>query len=217
MSASFPFFSPAVSLPTSPRRRVVDAGYYDNYGVSLLCSYLSSKKHEPWIMKNCSKVLIVQIRDAQVDNARQLKVIKPSDSSNSRTRAVEDFLTPLEGLDSGRVASASFRNDGQIEQMSISFGERYKHRDGFGTVSSWFGLLPPRSFATATFEFGGEASLSWYLTTSEVEQIRDGNFGVVKDGDLKALRTTSQGRWMKTDEKRPMTQKVDNMVKWLKP
>src|SRR5262249_12594333 len=31
MSASFPFFSPAVSLPTNPRRRIVDAGYYDNY------------------------------------------------------------------------------------------------------------------------------------------------------------------------------------------
>lgn len=33
MSASFPYVSPAVNLPTDPPRRVVDAGYYDNYGI----------------------------------------------------------------------------------------------------------------------------------------------------------------------------------------
>jgi hypothetical protein len=38
LSASFPYVSSAVVLPTSPRRRVVDAGYYDNYGLSLACS-----------------------------------------------------------------------------------------------------------------------------------------------------------------------------------
>jgi predicted acylesterase/phospholipase RssA len=35
MSASFPFVSPSTALPTNPPRRVVDAGYYDNYGVNL--------------------------------------------------------------------------------------------------------------------------------------------------------------------------------------
>ncbi|HKO90053.1 MAG TPA: hypothetical protein VJU61_02810, partial [Polyangiaceae bacterium] len=35
LSAAFPYVSPAAVLPTQPRRRVVDAGYYDNYGVSI--------------------------------------------------------------------------------------------------------------------------------------------------------------------------------------
>ena len=35
MSGSFPMVSPAVNLPTRPPVRVVDAGYYDNYGVNL--------------------------------------------------------------------------------------------------------------------------------------------------------------------------------------
>ena len=52
MSASFPFFSPTVCLPTWPRRRVVDAGYYDNYGVSVAASYLFSAHHRDWILKN---------------------------------------------------------------------------------------------------------------------------------------------------------------------
>ena len=40
MNATFPLISPAVSLPTVPERRVVDAGFYDNYGVSLAAAYL---------------------------------------------------------------------------------------------------------------------------------------------------------------------------------
>ena len=35
LSATFPYVSPGVSLPTDPPRRVVDAGYFDNYGVNL--------------------------------------------------------------------------------------------------------------------------------------------------------------------------------------
>ena len=40
MSATFPFASPAVSLPMDVPRRVVDAGYYDNYGVDLATSWI---------------------------------------------------------------------------------------------------------------------------------------------------------------------------------
>src|SRR5207245_1152127 len=35
MNASFPYVSPAVNLPSDPPRRVVDAGYYDNYGIQI--------------------------------------------------------------------------------------------------------------------------------------------------------------------------------------
>ena len=62
MSASFPYVSPAVNLPTDPPLRVVDAGYYDNYGVDLAASWLFANRK--WIIENTSGVLIVQIRDA---------------------------------------------------------------------------------------------------------------------------------------------------------
>jgi hypothetical protein len=63
MSASFPYFGPAVSLPTIPRRRVVDAGYYDNYGVSLASSWLFSGSNQAWIRSHCDRILLIQIRD----------------------------------------------------------------------------------------------------------------------------------------------------------
>jgi len=44
MNASFPLVSPGVSLPTTPPRRVVDAGYYDNHGVNLAAMWLYRTK-----------------------------------------------------------------------------------------------------------------------------------------------------------------------------
>lgn len=38
LNASFPYVSPALYLPTDPYRRVVDAGYYDNYGIAVAAS-----------------------------------------------------------------------------------------------------------------------------------------------------------------------------------
>ena len=61
MSASFPWVSPAINLPTLPPRRVVDAGYYDNYGVNLTALWLA--KNRAWLEANTSGVVVIQIRD----------------------------------------------------------------------------------------------------------------------------------------------------------
>ena len=73
MNATFPFFSPPVDLPTDPPRRVVDAGYFDNYGVSLAAAFLFSKKNMDWFRDNVSKIVLIQIRDGQSDDERVLK------------------------------------------------------------------------------------------------------------------------------------------------
>src|SRR5262249_12881401 len=86
MSASFPYFSPAVSLPTNPRRRVVDAGYYDNYGVSLAGSWLSTPANREWFKdKKWDSILFIQIRDGISEETRQLRKIGP-DSSDTLSR-----------------------------------------------------------------------------------------------------------------------------------
>ena len=47
MSATFPYITSSVCLPTDPPRHVVDAGYYDNYGVNLAAAWIAS--HRKWI------------------------------------------------------------------------------------------------------------------------------------------------------------------------
>ncbi|HEV3446614.1 MAG TPA: patatin-like phospholipase family protein [Gemmataceae bacterium] len=168
MSASFPFFSPAVSLPTMPRRRVVDAGYYDNYGVTLSAAWLFSGVHWSWIEQHASKVVLIQIRDGSSDEQRTLRRVDP-DSSTGASRALEEFLSPLEGLNNGRQGSSSFRNDGQLELLSQFL--RTKLNPDFDPA-----LAPPhvkRFFTVVTFEFPYQAALSWHLTDDERKQLQE--------------------------------------------
>src|SRR5262249_12048974 len=46
MNAAFPFVSPAVNLPTNPPRRVIDAGFLDNYGVTTAADWITG--HREW-------------------------------------------------------------------------------------------------------------------------------------------------------------------------
>jgi predicted acylesterase/phospholipase RssA len=172
MSASFPFLSPAVPLPTNPRRRVVDAGYFDNYGVSLAASFLFSKKHGIWLKENVSKVAIIQIRDGQSDGERRLEAIPDTVQRGKGlgsliSRALEELTSPVEGLNNARVGTSSFRNDGLLELLSTYF-EQVRNEPGSG-------LVPHKSryFTVVNFEFPGHVALSWHLSAKEKRQIRD--------------------------------------------
>ena len=63
MNATFPFISPAVSLPSNPVMEVMDAGFRDTYGASLAIKHLYAVRH--WVEANTSGVVILQIRDSK--------------------------------------------------------------------------------------------------------------------------------------------------------
>lgn len=69
MSASFPYVTPAETLPTHPRMRAVDAGYSDNYGVTAAVAYLSDPEVKRWIEDNLSGVVLVEIWSHSEDGA----------------------------------------------------------------------------------------------------------------------------------------------------
>lgn len=170
MSASFPYLSPAVPLPTKPRRRVVDAGYFDNYGVSLAAAFLFSQKNGAWFRDNVSKIVLVQIRDGQSEDERRLEAIPDARRKKGidtlLTRSVEELTSPVEGLTNGRVGTSSFRNDGLLELLSIYF-ERERGEPGSGQVPQ-----AKRYFTVVNFEFPGHVALSWHLSAGEKGQMR---------------------------------------------
>lgn len=147
MSASFPFVTPAGVLPTLPRRRVVDAGYYDNFGVAVIAGILDACLYEApmrtWL-EGFRRVLVLQIRDGLEDVASGTP--PADDNGTSVSRGVEGLTSPIEAVLHARNAAALFRNDEQLETLAGTFG-------GF--------------LATETFAFGGRAALSWSLTTEE--------------------------------------------------
>src|SRR5262249_14183252 len=167
MSASAPYFSPAVSLPVRPRRRLVDAGYYDTYGVSLAASWLTSPHNRDWVVRNASKVLLVQIRDGVADTERRLDRLAPS-SSTGLSRSTEQLFSPLEGLFSARIGSSSFRNDGLLALMSQFW---LFHEGDVNRNEAYREDPADRPFQVVNFELPDPAALSWHLTTRERNRI----------------------------------------------
>ncbi len=155
MSASFPYVLPAAYLPTNPPRRVVDAGYYDNYGVGIAASWLFN--HAEWIRDNTSGVVVIQIRDGASGPSRRREAV--TDSFPSIPAAGLHWLTsPASGLWSFRQAAHAFRNDNLLHLLDDVFGA---------------GGSPPGFLSTIGFEFpqGDDVALNFTLTEGERETI----------------------------------------------
>jgi len=161
LSAAFPYLSPAVVLPTSPRRRVVDAGYWDNYGTSVACTWLEAciggdsrlGDMKRWMQDNVSGILLIQIRDI----VERLST-EGSDFRLEERRPPSEMERGLEGLTSpalsalaARESAMLFRNDELVELIAR------RCNDEFGAGF----------FSTATFCFRGHVSLTWSLTEME--------------------------------------------------
>ncbi|QVL31848.1 patatin-like phospholipase family protein [Telmatocola sphagniphila] len=178
MSATFPFFTPAVSLPTRPRRRVVDAGYYDNYGVSIASAWLFSNKNKAWLDNNVSKIVIIQIRAWPSEESRTLKRLELTGSS-PLSRSIEELMSVPEAMDGARVSSASFRNDGQLELMSAIYSARREtkesHRELMKNAPGPIMEVPASiqsEFTVVNFEPRSGGVLSWYLSADEIAEIK---------------------------------------------
>lgn len=74
MSATFPYISPVVSLPSEPKMAVMDAGGRDNYGYRTTLAFL--RTYRDWLKENVGSVVVLQMRDSP----RKLPV-KPVNSS----------------------------------------------------------------------------------------------------------------------------------------
>jgi hypothetical protein len=176
MSASFPFISPAVALSTNPPRRVVDAGYYDNYGVQVAAAWIY--EHRQWLMDNTSGVALVRIRDFQGQRDRlEIARAKAPGFWEILRRGVEYVASPVEAVLEARYSSSSFRNDGEIVYLSALFAA--KKGPGF------FTMVP--------FENSEEVALSWAITHRERAQLRRSIIGanVERDFEKKRQRTAT--------------------------
>ena len=140
LSASFPYVSPAVSLPTGVDRRVVDAGYFDNYGIDLATGFLEIPEVVAWVREHCAGVAVIEVRAFPAESPTR----RPSWWTRSR-----HFLTsPPEALFSARRASQVFRNNQQLRAAAARY--------------------PDDFLRVFTFEAVSDVSMSWYLRLDEV-------------------------------------------------
>jgi hypothetical protein len=178
MNASFPFVSPGVSLPTVPPRRVVDAGYYDNFGTNLAAVWLY--RHRAEVREHTSGVVLIEIRayrngyarrhfqDAEA-KAPRTGVVTDAPAGDAGvgwegsdkellTQSLEWLSTPLEAVLTARERAAYYRNDELLHLLDAEFNA---------------GADPPY-FTSVAFECSQDAALSWTLPRAEAADLVKG-------------------------------------------
>ena len=130
MGASFPFVSPAVSLPTQPPHRVVDAGYYDNFGIQTASAWIYFNRE--WLMENTSGVVLIAIRDSASLVERFGVDDTPEPFWKGMGHGFQFFTSPIAGATRARMISSLFRNEQSLQFLSDMFTRemRSKMPDG---------------------------------------------------------------------------------------
>ncbi len=160
MSASFPYITPTISLPSKPRMEIMDAGIADNFGVSDALRFTYVFKN--WILENTSGVVMVIIRDTEPNERIHARPI-PS---------IIDRLTyPIASVYNNLASIQDRKNDAHLEQAKDWMGGKLE------TVQFVYGA----GIALSEQE---RASLSWHLTTKEKQSILE---SIHSEQNIKAL------------------------------
>ncbi|MEY3564376.1 MAG: hypothetical protein RJA23_546 [Bacteroidota bacterium] len=154
MSATFPFITPNVELPSNPVMKTMDTGLSDNFGIQDALRFLYV--FQEWIGANTSGVVLVTIRDSEKS---------PEISSSASTQILEKIGSPLKNIYVNWDKMQTIHNEVLFNYMATSMP--------FGVEKIEFeyahGQLPPQGLET----MGNmqRASLNWRLTAKEKRSI----------------------------------------------
>jgi hypothetical protein len=147
MSSTFPLISPAVRLPLPNRDRVVDAGYFDNFGITAAAMFLRNKDVQQFIKNNNLQVILIRI------------LAFPNEEPSPPPRVIlqleqiaEQITSPLEGALAARETRGRFANDLLLEGLEHTYENRF-HQFQFVARKT-------------------RASFSWHLQAKDLEDMR---------------------------------------------
>ncbi|HHP7241536.1 MAG TPA: patatin-like phospholipase family protein [Cyclobacteriaceae bacterium] len=158
MSASFPYITPNVNLPSNPEIEIMDAGISDNYGISDAIRFLFV--FQDWISENTSGVVFLIIRDTR----------KTGPIEDRPNPSIIDKLTyPIAGVYNNLANVQDIRNDERLETAKEWFnGELDVVELEYDTYSLFDGATNAIDKHEKKIK---RASLSWHLTTKEKKNI----------------------------------------------
>ncbi|MBN3582903.1 patatin-like phospholipase family protein [Algoriphagus aestuarii] len=155
MSATFPFITPNVQLPSIPTMEVMDTGLSDNFGIqdALRFMYVFQK----WIYENTSGVVLVTIRDSEKSTE-----IPPT----TPPKIFEKIFIPLKNIYSNWDNIQTIQNEVLFNYMDESMP--------FDVEKVEFEYAPEKVQAeelSGSQETMQRASLNWRLTAREKKSI----------------------------------------------
>lgn len=184
LSATFPYITPNVNLPSYPSMEIMDAGISDNYGITEAVRFCHSFKE--WINENTSGVVFVCIRDSPK--------ILPIDKKNTTT-LIDKIVNPIGTLYSTWDWLQDNTNDNNLE-YATSF------LDTVHVVELQYLSLPKgwesdnltqKQLDEAKLKaYNQRASLNWHLTKKEKESLKRSIYEEVNRKNLEKLRRLFQ-------------------------
>lgn len=144
MNATFPYALPNVALPTQPVIDVMDGGLRDNYGQETTLAFLH--EFNDWFKSNTSKVVLLQIRDRNLNNWE----------NEVHQKQYINFLTqPFLVLQHNWYRLQDYHQSDALDYFAKSYGDNF-------TKICWQ-YLPAKE--------NDAAKLSFHLTPSEKKDI----------------------------------------------
>ncbi|MDA0194875.1 MAG: patatin-like phospholipase family protein [Bacteroidetes bacterium] len=161
MSATFPYITPNIRLPSEPQIEVMDAGIADNYGIADALRFLYVFRD--WFSRNTSKVIFLSIRDTEKD---------PIIDATTNPSIIERIGAPLSSIYSNLGNIQDLNNDKNMEFAGTWFnGSLHLIEIEYNTGS----IFEDKEFVTLNQELETKkterASLSWHLTEKEKSNI----------------------------------------------
>lgn len=112
MNCTYPLILPNVWLPARPALEAMDAGFRDNYGITLAARFIQN--YRDWILKNTSGVVILQIRS--------FNKYDPI-ASFDRKGVVESLFTPVVAA-AGITRMQDYEHDNTLSLLQDLLGRR---------------------------------------------------------------------------------------------
>ncbi len=162
MSASFPYITPTVSLPSEPSIEIMDAGISDNFGVADATRFLYVFRE--WFEQNTEAVVIVAIRDTR----KQTPIEQESNAS-----LLQKFTYPIASVYNNLANIQDFNNDSKIRGiqtlMKVPLEVVEIEYNTYSNINEEY-FVTSKELDRKALE---RASLSWHLTSKEKKNIID--------------------------------------------
>ncbi|SMG33498.1 Patatin-like phospholipase [Marivirga sericea] len=172
MSASFPYITPNVNLPSEPSLEIMDAGLADNFGVSDAVLFLYNFKD--WIANNTSGVIILTVRDS-----KKAAIIEKSQNLS----ILEKLSTPISNIYNNWSNVQDTRNDLLIEYATEWFQGQLVH----AMLTYDAGVHFSGDSLDNMKHIEERASLNWRLTGREKSNIKNAIHSIENQKTLKWL------------------------------
>lgn len=171
MSATFPFITPNIELPSDPVMETMDTGLSDNFGIQDALRFMYV--FQSWINENTDGVLLITIRDSE-----KVTEIAPS----FPPRIFEKVFTPLKNIYANWDNVQTIQNEVLFNYMAGSMP--------FDLERIEFEYAPEKVQAeelTVSQETMQRASLNWRLTAREKKSILESIYTLKNQSSLKRL------------------------------